>query len=134
AECQQSRFLEGRAGVRQLVSWRPLSKAAGDGPPPRSSNNKRGRTRGSRSCLWVVEEGLLGWGRRRVGGLHDVDGLPVAAEVLCDARRELEPHSEAAVLEEDVRVLELGHVEGDPLAFLGQRPLRAADEARLLEG
>src|SRR2546422_9156559 len=98
--------------------------------PLLSSENKIGRPRGSRSCLWVVEEGLLGW----EGWLDDVDGFPIAAEVLRDPGRELEPHPQPAVLEEDVRVLQLGHVEGDALALLGQRPLRAPDEAGALEG
>ena len=64
----------------------------------------------------------------------DVDRFPVAAEVLGDAGRQLEPHAQAPVLEEDVRVLELGHVEGDPLPLLGQGALGATDEARALEG
>src|SRR5205809_6858981 len=38
-----------------------------------------------------------------------------------------------AVLEEDVGVLELGHVEGDALALLREGALRAPDQARALE-
>src|SRR5207237_9463757 len=98
------------------------------------SQNKRGRTRGSRSCLWVVEEGLLGWGWSLERRLNDVNGLPVAAEVLRDPGRQLESHPQAAVFEEDVGVLELGHVEGDPLALLREGPLRASDQARALQG
>ena len=67
-------------------------------------------------------------------GFDDVDRFPVAAEVLRDAGRQLEPHAQAPVLEEDVRVLELGHVERDPLPLLRQGPLRAADEPGALEG
>src|SRR5436853_7723917 len=100
------------------------------------NQNKRGRPRGSRSCLWVVEEGLLGWGWGRCleRRLDDLDGLPVAAEVLRDPGRELESDPQAAVLEEDVGVLELGHVERDPLALLREGPLRASDQARALQG
>src|SRR5256712_977667 len=98
--------------------------------PLLSSENKIGRPRGSRSCLWVVEEGLLGW----EGWLDDVDGFPIAAVVLRDHGREFEPHPQPADLEEDVWVVQLRHVEGNPLALLGQRPLRAADKAGALEG
>src|SRR5437867_7133747 len=110
---------------RSAGSYRPLE-----------NQNKRGRPRGSRSCLWVVEEGLLGWGwgRRLERRLDDLDGLPVAAEVLRDPGRELESDPQAAVLEEDVGVLELGHVERDPLALLREGPLRASDQARALQG
>src|SRR5438445_13785908 len=104
-----------------------------NGGPLAHGKNKRGRTRGSRSCLWVVEEGLLGWVWRRENRFDDVHGSPVAAEVPRDAGRELESDPQAAVLEEDVRVLELGHVQRDALALLGQGPLRASDEARALE-
>src|SRR5439155_10598091 len=81
-------------------SWQ-IVKAAAQDPrgrraPLRSSENKIGRPRGSRSCLWVVEEGLLGW----EGWLDDVDGFPIAAEVFRDPGRELEPHPQPAVLEE----------------------------------
>src|SRR5207249_8658051 len=99
--------------------------------------NKKGRTRGSRSCLWVVEEGLLGWVLGWVLGWEDrfdhVHGLPIAAKVLRDAGRELESNPQAAVLEEDVGVLQLGHVERDALALLGQGALRAPDEASAFE-
>src|SRR5437879_2985948 len=101
--------------------------------PPPSNQNKRGRTRGSRSCLWVVEEGLLGWVWRGQARLKDVHGLPVAAEILRDARRELESHAKPAVLEEDIGVLELGHVEGDTLALLREGAFGAPDQARALE-
>src|SRR5436853_6441372 len=66
------------------------------------NQNKRGRPRGSRSCLWVVEEGLLGWGWSLERRLDDVDGLPVAAEVLRDPGRQLESHPQAAGFEEAV--------------------------------
>src|SRR6059036_404071 len=79
--------------------------------------NKRGRTRGSRSCLWVVEEGLLGWVLHGEARFDDVHGSPVAAEVLRDPGRELESDPQAAVLEEDVGVLQLGHVQRDALAL-----------------
>src|SRR5439155_872643 len=92
---------------------RPLPPHGFETSRPIQDQNKRGRTRGSRSCLWVVEEGLLGWVWRGQARLKDVHGLPVAAEILRDARRELEPHAKSAVLEEDVGVLQLGHVEGD---------------------
>src|SRR3989475_11465541 len=116
----------------------PLSTGARDAirdgrSPPFDGKNKKGRTRGSRSCLWVVEEGLLGWVLRREDRFDDVDGPPIAAEVLRDAGRELESDPHAAVLEEDVGVLQLGHVQRDALALLGQGALRASDEARALE-
>src|SRR5207245_4687583 len=101
--------------------------------PPFDGKNKEGRTRGSRACLWGVEEGLLGWVLRREDRFDDDDGPPIAAEVLRDAGRELESDPQAAVVEEDVGVLQLGHVERDALALLGQGALRAADEARALE-
>src|SRR2546422_9972289 len=81
--------------------------------PPCCGENKIGRPRGSRSCLWGVEEGLLGW----EGWLPDVGGLPVAAEVLRYPGRELEPHPQPSVLEADVGVLQLGHAEGRALAL-----------------
>src|SRR5207244_8104895 len=88
---------------------------------------------GVRAWLWVGKEGLLGWVWRGQARLKDVHGLPVAAEILRDARRELEPHAKSAVLEEDVGVLQLGHVEGDALALLGEGAFRAPDQARALE-
>src|SRR5207253_9409509 len=96
------------------------------------NQNKRGRPRGSRSCLWVVEEGLLGWGWSLERRLNDVDGLPVAAEVLRDPGRQLESHPQAAVFEEDVGVLELGHVEGDPLALLRSEERRVGKECAVV--
>src|SRR5438132_1839314 len=104
-----------------------------NGGPRAHGKNKRGRTMGSRSCLWVVEEWLLGWVLHRENRFDHVHGSPVAAEVPRDPGRELESDPQAAVLEEDVRVLELGHVQRDALALLGQGPLRASDEARALE-
>src|SRR5438094_9143542 len=119
--------------------WRLCQTGARDAvrdgrSPSRGSKNKKGRTRGSRSCLWVVEEGLLGWVLRGEARFDDVHGSPVAAEVLRDPGRELESDPQAAVLEEDVGVLELGHVERDPLALLREGPLRASDQARALQG
>src|SRR5205807_5772766 len=112
---------------------RPLDRVVQGSSRPIQDQNKRGRTRGSRSCLWVVEEGLLGWVWRGQARLKDVHGLPVAAEILRDARRELESHAKPAVLEEDIGVLELGHVEGDTLALLREGAFRAPDQARALE-
>src|SRR2546427_6380633 len=90
----------------------PLSTGARDAvhdgrSPPFDGKNKKGRTRGSRSCLWVVEEGLLGWVLRREDRFDDVDGLPIAAEGLRDAGRELDSDSQAALLVEAVRILSL---------------------------
>src|SRR2546427_5348917 len=120
-----------------MGDWRLCQPGPHRGPkrqvPSAHGKNKKGRTRGSRSCLWVVEEGLLGWVLRREDRFDDVDGPPIAAEVLRDAGRELESGPQAAVLEEDVGVLQLGHVERDALALLGQATLRASDQARALE-
>src|SRR2546422_10434281 len=118
--------------------WRLCQPGARDAvrdgrSPSRGSKNKKGRTRGSRSCLWVVEEGLLGWVLRGEARFDDVHGSPVAAEILRDRGRELESDPQAAVLEEDVGVLQLGHVQRDALALLGQGALRASDQARALE-
>src|SRR5213594_3255897 len=125
-----------------MGDWRLCQPSPHRGPkrqvPSAHGKNKKGRTRGSRSCLWVVEEGLLGWVLRWVlrweDRLDNVDGLPVSAEVLRNPGRELESDPQAAVLEEDVRVLELGHVQRDPLALLREGPLRAPDQARALQG
>src|SRR6266581_7593145 len=107
-----------------MGDWRLCQPGPDRGPnrqvPSTHGKNKRGRTRGSRSCLWVVEEGLLGRVLRREARFDDVNGSPVAAEVLRDSGRELESDPQPAVLEEDVRVLELGHVQGDALALLRQ--------------
>src|SRR2546428_13875242 len=69
----------------------------------------------------------------RISLLHQVEAVPVAAEVLDLARRQLEAGAELAVLEEDVRVPEAGCVEGLPLALLGEDALDALDESDLLE-
>src|SRR5712692_9080686 len=120
-----------------MGSWRLCQpghhRGSGTVGPSADGKNKRGRTRGSRSCLWVVEEGLLGWVLRREARFDDVHGFPVATEVLRDPGRELESDPQAAVLEEDVCVLELGHVQRDALALLGQGALRASDQACALE-
>src|SRR3989475_6311163 len=136
--CQWSHFREHPRPHRTMGRWRLCQPgpwdAVRDGRSPLfDGKNKKGRTRGSRSCLWVVEEGLLGWVLRREDRFDDVHGLPIAAEVLRDAGRELESDPQAAVLEEDVGVLQLGHVERDALALLGQGALRAPDEASAFE-
>src|SRR2546426_1084826 len=105
-----------------MGDWRLCQLGLCRGPsrqvPSAHGKNKKGRTRGSRSCLWVVEEGLLGWVLCGEARFDDVHGSPVAAEVPSDPGRELESDLQAAVLEEDVRVLELGHVErGEPIIY-----------------
>src|SRR2546422_7163317 len=137
--CQWSHFREHPRPHRTMGRWRLCQPGPWDAVPDGRSplfdgKNKKGRTRGSRSCLWVVEEGLLGWVLRREDRFDDIHGLPIAAEVLGDAGRELESNPQAAVLEEDVGVLQLGHVERDALALLGEGALRAPDEASALEG
>src|SRR6059036_658614 len=121
-----------RWAIGGFVNQAPTGVRTGRSPSAHSKN-KRGRTRGSRSCLWVVEEGLLGWVLHGEARFDDVHGSPVAAEVLRDPGRELESNPQAAVLEEDVRVLELGHVQRDALPLLRQGTLRASDETGTLE-
>src|SRR5947199_8137833 len=75
--------------------------------------------------------GRIGMGR--ISLLHQVQAVPVAAEVLDLARRQLEAGAELAVLEEDVRVPEAGGVEVLPLPLLGEDALDALDESDLLE-
>src|SRR6266571_5913331 len=75
--------------------------------------------------------GESGWGR--ISLLHQVEAVPVAAEVLDLARRQLEAGAQLAVLEEDVRVPQAGGVEVLPLALLGEDALDALDESDLFE-
>src|SRR5881409_3441420 len=70
---------------------------------------------------------------RVVSLLHQIEAVPVSAEVLDLARGELEPGAELAVLEEDVCVPEAGCVEVLPLPLLGEDALNALDESDLLE-
>src|SRR5438128_379931 len=70
---------------------------------------------------------------RVVSLLHQIEAIPVSAEVLDLARGELEPGAELAVLEEDVCVPEAGCVEVLPLPLLGEDALDALDEPDLLE-
>src|SRR2546426_11857354 len=70
---------------------------------------------------------------RVVSLLHQIEAVPVSAEVLNLARGELEPGAELAVLEEDVCVPEAGCVEVLPLPLLGEDALDALDESDLLE-
>src|SRR2546422_3335199 len=73
-------------------------------------------------------------GQERGSLSEQVEAVPVPAEVLDDARRELEPSAELPVLEEDVRVSEAGCVEVLALPFLGEDAIDALDQADLLEG
>src|SRR5947209_9712179 len=70
---------------------------------------------------------------RVVSLLHQIEAIPVSAEVLDLARGELEPGAELAVLEEDVCVPEAGCVEVLPLPLLGEHALDALDKTDLLE-
>src|SRR2546422_10704029 len=63
-----------------------------------------------------------------------VEAVPVSAEVLDDARRELEPGPELPVLEEDVRVPQTRGVEVLSLALLREDAVHALDQADLFEG
>ena len=65
--------------------------------------------------------------------LHQVESVPVAAEVLHLAGRELESGPQLAVLEEDVRIAQTRCVEVLSLPLLGQNPLDALDEADLFQ-
>src|SRR5438445_11648402 len=70
---------------------------------------------------------------RVVSLLHQIEAVPVCAEVLDLSRGALEPGAELAVLEEDVCVPEAGGVEVLPLPLLGEDALDALDEPDLLE-
>ena len=65
--------------------------------------------------------------------LHQIESVPVPAEILHLARGQLESGAELAVLEEDVRIAEAGCVEVLPLPLLGEDALHALDEADLFE-
>src|SRR6266581_4072285 len=71
--------------------------------------------------------------RKVVSLLHQIEAVPVSAEVLDLAGGELEPGAELAVLEEDVCIPEAGCVEVLPLPLLGEDALDALDESDLLE-
>src|SRR6266568_9659694 len=80
-----------------------------------------------------TEKGGMGGIESGVSLLHQIEAVPVSAEVLDLARGELEPGAELAVLEEDVGVPEAGCVEVLPLPLLGEDALDALDESDLLE-
>src|SRR2546426_9518075 len=65
---------------------------------------------------------------------QEVESVPLPAEVLDHAGRELEPCPELAVLEEYVRVPQAGCVEVLALSLLREDPVDALDKADLLEG
>src|SRR5438309_11918977 len=71
--------------------------------------------------------------RKVVSLLHQIEAVPVSAEVLDLAGGELEPGAELAVLEGDVCIPEAGCVEVLPLPLLGEDALDALDESDLLE-
>src|SRR6266508_2568698 len=83
------------------------------------------------------------WRKKRTDGktgaeterllLQHVEAVPVAAEILDLAGRQLEPRAELAVLEEDVCVAKARCVEVLPLAFLRQDPLDALNESDLFQ-
>src|SRR6266581_461801 len=80
-----------------------------------------------------TEKGGMGGIESGVSLLHQIEAVPVSAEVLDLARGELEPGAELAVLEEDVGVPEAGCVEVLPLPLLGEDTLDTLDEPDLLE-
>src|SRR5438445_8742263 len=61
--------------------------------------------------------------------LHQVESVPISAEILHLARGQLESGAELAVLEEDVRIPEAGRVEVFPLPLLREDALDALDQA-----
>src|SRR5207247_6019133 len=65
--------------------------------------------------------------------LHQVEPVPISAEVLHLARGQLEPGTQLPVLEKYVRVSQARGVEILPLSLLGQDPLDALDEADLFQ-
>src|SRR5206468_2102827 len=65
--------------------------------------------------------------------LHQVEPVPISAEVLHLARGQLEPGTQLPVLEEYVRVSEARGVQILPLSLLGEDPLDALDEADLFQ-
>src|SRR5467141_227183 len=81
------------------------------------------------------EKGRDGMNRDSRGDslLHQVESVPVPAEILHLARGQLESGAEFAVLEEDVRVPKAGCVEVLPLPLLGEDALDALDQADFFE-
>src|SRR5436309_13518257 len=65
--------------------------------------------------------------------LHQVEPVPISAEVLHLARGQLEPGTQLPVLEEYVRVSQGGGAQILPLPLLGVEPLDALDEADLFQ-
>src|SRR3989442_6738532 len=65
--------------------------------------------------------------------LHQVESVPISAEILHLARGQLESGAELAVLEEDVRIPEAGRVEVLPLSLLGEDALDALDQPDLFQ-
>src|SRR5438132_5173578 len=65
--------------------------------------------------------------------LHQVESVPISAEILHLARGQLESGAELAVLEEDVRIPEAGRVEVLPLPLLGEDALDALNQAYLFQ-
>src|SRR5216117_3427586 len=61
--------------------------------------------------------------------LHQVEPVPISAEVLHLARGQLEPGTQLPVLEKYVRVSEARGVQILPLPLLGEDPLDALDQA-----
>src|SRR5207253_10426577 len=71
--------------------------------------------------------------RREALLLHQVEPVPISAEVLHLARGQLEPGTQLPVLEEYVRVSQARGVQILPLPLLGEDPLDALDEADLFQ-
>src|SRR5919198_2506156 len=65
--------------------------------------------------------------------LHQVEAVPIAAEVLDLSGGQLESRAELAVLEEDVRIAQAGGVQVLPLPLLSEDALDALDQPDLLE-
>src|SRR5438105_15371723 len=74
-----------------------------------------------------------GWIRREALLLHQVEPVPISAEVLHLARGQLEPGTQLPVLEEYVRVSQARGVQLLPLPLLGADPLDALDYAALFQ-
>src|SRR5437879_9377789 len=71
--------------------------------------------------------------RGRGSLFHQVESVPISAEILHLARGQLESGAELAVLEEDVRIPQAGRVEVLPLPLLGEDALDALDQADLFQ-
>src|SRR5437667_12857655 len=71
--------------------------------------------------------------RREALLLHQVEPVPISAEVLHLARGQLEPGTQLPVLEEYVRVSQARGIQILPLPLLGEDPLDALDEADLFQ-